>query len=79
MILEDETDNLSENLLSSFLLFVIIVIVAEGIERWGLDNGRDGSQRWGLEDLHKLDRVTVDGGLKIEVRLTEAMSSSSSS
>lgn len=27
VILEDETDNLSENLLSSFLLFIVVIVV----------------------------------------------------
>lgn len=39
VILEDVSDNLSENFPSSLLLVVIVIVVAEGIERWGLDHG----------------------------------------
>jgi hypothetical protein len=51
VVFEYEPDNLLENL-SSSLPVLVVVVVAEDIEGWGVKEGGNGAQRWGLDDLN---------------------------
>ena len=75
VVLEYETDNLLEDL-SSSLLVLIVIVVAEDIERGGLEEGRDGAQRWSLDDLK---RQPIGSSRSVNGEHTDARSSSSSS
>jgi len=75
VVLEYETDDLLEDL-SSSLLVLVIIVVAEDIERGGFEEGRDCAQRGGLDDLKG---QPVGSSRSIKGRHTDARSSSSSS